>query len=64
MHRVFGFVLFTAGIGFISLGAYLLYKGYTGGLLDWEATLFLAGACLFGYLLAVAGYRMSIGERF
>lgn len=64
MHRVFGFVLFTAGIGFILLGAYLLYVGYTGGLLDWETILFIAGACLFGYLLAIAGYRMSIGERF
>jgi hypothetical protein len=64
MHRVFGFVLFTAGIGFILLGAYLLYVGYTSGLLDWEAILFIAGACLFGYLLAIAGYRMSIGERF
>jgi hypothetical protein len=64
MHRVFGFVLFTAGIGFIFLGAYLLYTGYTGDLLDLEAILFIAGACLFGYLLAIAGYRMSIGERF
>ena len=63
MHRVFGFVMFTAGIGFIILGAYLLYVGYTGSLLDLEAILFIAGACLFGYLMAIAGYRMSIGER-
>jgi hypothetical protein len=64
MHRVFGFVMFTAGTGFIILGAYLLYVGYTGSLLDWEAILFIAGACLFGYLMAIAGYRMSRGERF
>ena len=35
MHRVLGFVLFTAGVGFILLGAYLLCVGYTGGLCDW-----------------------------
>ena len=65
MHRVYGLVLFVAGIGFLLFGAYLLYTAYMGsGLADWQNMLFAAGVCLFGYLLAVAGYRMSREERF
>jgi hypothetical protein len=65
MHRVYGIVLFVAGIGFLLLGAYLLYTGYvSSGLVNWQNTLFAAGICIFGYLLTVAGYRMSSGERF
>ena len=66
MHRVYGIVLFVAGIGFLLLGGYLLYTGYMGGRLvvDWQNMLFAAGVCLFGYLLAIAGYRMSREERF
>jgi len=61
LNRIYGLVLFFVGIGFILLGAYLLY---TGGLLKWENMLVVGGTCLFGYLLATAGYRMSSGERF
>jgi hypothetical protein len=61
MHRVYGFVLLVAGIGFVLLNAYLLY---TRRLWSWEGLLLLAGACLFGYLLVVAGYRMLRGDRF
>ena len=65
MHRIFGIVLFVAGIGFLLFGAYLLYTGYmSSGLVDWQNMLFAAGVCLFGYLLAIAGYRMSREERF
>ncbi len=65
MHRVYGIVLFVAGIGFLLLGAYLLYTGYmSSGLVNWQNMLFAAGICIFGYLLAIAGYRMSSGDRF
>ncbi len=64
MHRIYGLVLFVAGIGFLLLGAYLLYTRYTSTVLDWQNMLFAAGICLFGYLLSIAGYRMSTGERF
>lgn len=60
IHQVYGLVIFVAGVGFILLGAYLLY---IGGLLGWEDMLIVAGMCLFGYMLAVAGYRMSRGDR-
>ena len=64
MHRIFGIVLFVAGIGFLLFGAYLLYTGYmSNGLVDWQNMLFAAGVCLFGYLLSIAGYRMSREER-
>jgi len=64
MHRVYGIVLFVAGIGFLLLGGYLLYTGYmSSGLVNWQNMLFAAGACIFGYLLTIAGYRMSSGER-
>lgn len=61
MHRVYGFVLLMAGIGFVLLNAYLLC---TRSLWSWEGILLVAGACIFGYLLATAGYRMSRGDRF
>ena len=61
MHRVYGFVLLIAGIGFILLNAYLLC---TRSFWNWEGTLLVAGACMFGYLLATAGYRMPRGNRF
>lgn len=64
MHRIYGLVLFVAGVGFLLLGAYLLYTEYIGPLLDWQHLLFAAGVCLFGYLLSIAGYRMSGGDRF
>jgi hypothetical protein len=67
MYRVYGLVLFVVGIGFILLGGYLLYAGYigyTGSPLDWQSVLIVAGVCLFGYLLVIAGYRMSRGNRF
>ncbi|MBM4465553.1 MAG: hypothetical protein FJ014_08390 [Chloroflexi bacterium] len=65
MHRIYGIVLFVAGIGFLILGGYLLYTGYMDSRLvvDWQNMLFAAGVCIFGYLLAVAGYRMSREER-
>jgi len=63
MHRIYGIVLFVAGTGFLLLGGYLLYTGYMGGLVNWQNMFFAAGVCLFGYLLAIAGYRMSSGER-
>jgi hypothetical protein len=64
MHRIFGIVLFVAGMGFLVMGGYLLYTGYMDSrlLLDWQNMLFAAGICLFGYLLTVAGYRMSSEE--
>jgi len=61
MHRVYGFVLLVAGVGFVLLNAYLLY---TRSLWSWEGILLVAGACIFGYLLAISGYRMSRGGRF
>jgi hypothetical protein len=64
MYRFYGLVLFVAGIGFLLMGAYLLYTEYIGAPLDWQRLLFTAGVCLFGYLLSIAGYRMSCGERF
>ena len=64
MHYVFGIVIFVVGVVFILLGGYLLYTGYTGSLLGWQDMLFIAGVCLFGYLLVMAGYRMSRGNRF
>jgi hypothetical protein len=65
MHRIFGIVLFVAGMGFLLLGGYLLYARYMESRLvwDWQNILFAGGVCLFGYLLAVAGYRMSREER-
>ncbi len=66
MHRIFSIVLFVAGIGFLVMGGYLLYTEYMESrlVLDWQNLLFAAGVCLFGYLLAIAGYRMSGEERF
>ncbi len=64
MHRIFGIVLFVAGIGFLVTGGYLLYSGYIRELMDWQNMLFAAGVYFFGYLLAIAGYRMSREERF
>jgi len=64
MHRVYGIVMFIMGVGFLIFGGYLLYVEYIGQLLDWQRLLFAAGVCLFGYLLSIAGYRMSSGERF
>jgi len=61
MQQVYGLVMFLAGVGFILLGAYLLY---IGGVLGWEDMLIVGGICLFGYMLAVTGYRMSRGDRF
>jgi len=61
IQQVYGFVTFLAGVGFILLGAYLLY---VSGLLGWEEMLVVGGICLFGYLLAITGYRMSRGDRF
>ncbi len=61
IQQVYGFVTFLAGVGFILLGAYLLYMS---GLLGWEEMLVVGGICLFGYLLAITGYRMSRGDRF
>ena len=63
MHRFYGLVLFVVGGGFLLVGAYLLYTGYVGDLVDWQKALFPAGGCLFGYLLTIAGYRMSAGDR-
>jgi len=64
MHRIFGIVLFLAGMGFLVMGGYLLYTGYMASrlLMDWQNILFAAGICLFGYVLTVAGYRMSSEE--
>ena len=61
MHRVYGLVLLVAGVGFVLLNAYLLY---THRLWSWEGILLVAGACIFGYLLAISGFRMSKGDRF
>jgi len=61
IQQVCGLVMFLVGVGFISLGAYLLY---TGGVLNWVNMLIVAGICLFGYMLTITGYRMSRGDRF
>jgi hypothetical protein len=61
LHQAYGLVMFLAGVGFILLGAYLLY---VGGLLGWEDMLIVGGICLFGYMLTITGYRMSRGDRF
>lgn len=61
MHQLYGLVMFIAGVGFILLGAYLLY---VSGVLGWEDMLVVGGICLFGYMLAISGYRMSRGDRF
>ena len=60
IQQAYGFVMFLAGVGFILLGAYLLY---VGGLLDWQDMLIVGGICLFGYMLTITGYRMSRGDR-
>lgn len=64
MHRIYGIVLFVAGVGFLLMGGYLLYTRYMSPILDWQNMLFAAGVCMFGYLLTMAGYRMSSGDRF
>ncbi len=64
MHRFYGLVLFVAGGGFLLVGAHLLYTGSVEGLIDWQKMLLPAGGCVFGYLLTIAGYRMSAGDRF
>lgn len=61
MNQVYGLVVFLVGIGFIVLGAYLLY---VVGTLGWEDMLITGGICLFGYALTTTGYRMSRGARF
>ncbi len=61
LQQVYGLVMFLTGVGYISLGAGLLYMT---GLLGWQEMLVVAGICLFGYLLAISGYRMSRGDRF
>lgn len=61
LQQIYGLVVFLTGVGFILLGAYLLY---VTGLSGWEDMLIVAGICLFGYLLAITGYRMSRGDRF
>ena len=64
MHRFYGLALFLVGGGYLFVGAYLLYAAYVGGLVDWQHILVSAGGCVFGYLLTIAGYRMSMGDRF
>jgi hypothetical protein len=66
MHRIFSIVLFVTGMGFLVMGGYLLYAGYMRGgfFMDWQNLLFTIGICLFGYLLIIAGYRMSTEDRF
>lgn len=61
VQQVYGLVIFLAGVGFILLGAYLLY---ISGVLSGEDMLIVAGICLFGYMLTITGYRMSRGDRF
>jgi len=61
MHRIYGFVLLVAGLGFVLLNAFLLYAR---SLWSWKGLVLFAGAGLFGYLLAIAGYRMYKGTRF
>ena len=64
MHRFYGLALFIVGGGFLLIGAYSLYARYVGSLVDWQTMVYPAAGCLFGYLLAIAGYRMSRGDRF
>jgi hypothetical protein len=64
MNRFYGLVLFLVGGGFLLASAYLLYTGYMAGLVDWQNISYSAVGCLFGYLLTIAGYRMSSGDRF
>ena len=61
LQQVYGLVMFLTGVGYIFMGAYLLY---ISGLLNWEDMLIIGAICLFGYTLAVTGYRMSRGNRF
>jgi hypothetical protein len=61
LNQVYGLVMFLTGIGFIALGAYLLYMV---GILGWEDMVIIGGICLFGYALTTTGYRMSRGARF
>jgi hypothetical protein len=61
LNQIYGLAVFLAGIGFILLGAYLLY---VVGTMDWEDMLIIGGLCLFGYVLTTTGYRMSRGGRF
>jgi hypothetical protein len=56
--------MFTASVGVLILGGYLLYTGYMNKPMDWQNMLFAAGVSVFGYLLSIAGYRMSREERF
>ena len=63
MHRFYGLVVFVVGGGFVLMGAYSLYTGYVIGVVDLPTMVYPAGGCLFGYLLAIAGYRMSNGDR-
>jgi hypothetical protein len=64
MHRLYGLVVFAAGGGFLLMGAYLLCTEYQIGAADPKTMMYVAGGCLFGYLLAIAGYKMSTGARF
>ncbi len=61
IQQIYGLVVFLTGIGYILMGAYLLY---ITGLLGWQEMLVVAAICLFGYMLVISGYRMSRGNRF
>jgi len=61
IQQIYGLAVFLTGIGYILMGAYLLY---VTGLLGWQEMLVVAAICLFGYTLAISGYRMSRGDRF
>jgi hypothetical protein len=61
LQQIYSLVVFLAGIAFILLGAYLLY---ISAALGWQDMLIVGGTCLFGYMLAITGYRMSRGDRF
>ena len=61
LNQVYGLVVFLAGIGFILMGAYLLF---VVGISGWEDMLIIGGICLFGYMLTTTGYKMSSGGRF
>lgn len=61
LNQIYGLVVFLVGIGFIAIGAYLLFVVGTVG---WEDMLIIGGMCLFGYLLTTTGYKMSGGGRF
>ena len=60
MHRICGFVLLVAGLGFILLNTYLLYSR---SLWNLKGYVLFAGAGAFGYLLVISGYRMYKGAR-